>query len=74
MAFKSVALLESHWGAVCATLELGNDADKRNAAMIREQLSGAVKVTATRGTVTMKAPRGGDLRGAIVADHLTGKP
>ena len=66
-AFMNVALLGAHWEAICATLEnCGNDNDKRNAAMIREQLSGDVKVVATRKTVTLKAPRGGDLRASML--------
>lgn len=69
--FQNVALLGSHWGAIIATLEsAGNDADKRNAAMIREQLDGTIKVTANSKRVTFKAPRGGDLRNALVTQKL----
>lgn len=71
MLFKSISLMESHWGAICATLEAcGNDNDKRNAAMIREQLSGAVKVTTTRKSVTLKAPKGADLRDTLVSKSI----
>ena len=66
-AFKNVALLEAHWGAIVATLEsCGNDNDKLHAAMIREQLSGDIKVVANSKTVKLKAPRGGDLRAAVL--------
>lgn len=58
MAFKTISLMESRWGAICATLEeFGNDQDKRNASMIREQLSGAVKVEVRGGRTIIKAGR-----------------
>jgi len=71
MLFRTVSLMGSHWGAICATLEtLGNDNDKRNAALIREQLSGAVKVVTTRKNVTLKAAKGGDLRETLVSEEV----
>lgn len=73
MLFKGITLMGSHWNEICATLELGNDRDKKNAELIREQLSGAVKVSTTSKTVTFKAPRGGDLRDSLLPATMKGR-
>jgi hypothetical protein len=71
---KTVCLPEATWRSICALVEVSPvEEDHRFAGMILEQLSGAVKVRATRGGmgVTLKAPKGGDLRGVI--ETLSGK-
>lgn len=62
---KTVTLTPETWANIVRrlTTEVGADDDSRRwAAMITEQTSGAVKVTATRGGVQIKAGKGGDLR------------
>lgn len=69
MTFKSVSLRDSYWEEICATLEeCGNDNDKRNAAMIREQLSGSIVVKVTKNIVCMSAKKGGDIRDSLPSD------
>ena len=67
---KTVCLPDATWRSICALVDASPVAeDHRFADCIREQLSGAVKVRATRsgGVVTLKAPKGGDLRGVLEA-------
>lgn len=71
MLFKNITLTETRWNSICASLEsTGSDVDKTNAAMLREQLNGDVKVTATRKTVSFKAPKGADLRSSLVSQDV----
>lgn len=68
MAFKAISLLASTWGAIATELDgKGTPEATRQAALIREQLDGSVQVKVTRGHVTMKAKKGGDLRNSLVA-------
>lgn len=67
--FTTVSLPRSTWQSILRRLtsEVGADDESRKwaAAAIQEQVSGAVKVKASRsGSVEMKAGKGGDLRGA----------
>lgn len=64
-AFKTVALPKSTWEDTIAVLDsCGTEDSIRLAALIREQITGAVKVTPSRSTVRIQAPRGGDVRDA----------
>ena len=61
---KAVTLPESTWDEICVALE-----GSSHATLIREQVHGGVRVRATRGgaVVSIKAPKGGDLRGVVEA-------
>lgn len=64
--FKSVSLPAQTWEAICRVIDSSpsND-DHRFASVLREQLDGSVKVTATRHSIKLKAGKGGDLRGFL---------
>lgn len=71
--FKTVSLPAATWQSVIRrlTVEVGaDDTSRKWAAAIQEQLSGAVtvKVSKSKGSVELKAGKGGDLRGLI--DHM----
>lgn len=70
-AFKTIALPASTWEDIAESLEsVGTDDSRRRALLIREQLSGAIKVTATRTTARISAKKGGDIRDSV----LLGQP
>lgn len=69
---KTVCLPAETWAKITRrlTAEVGaDDASRQWAALIQEQASGGLKVRATHGgmAVTLKAPKGGDLRGVVEA-------
>jgi len=66
--FKSIALREEDWEVICRELEAtdGRPSQHRCAALLREQLSGKVKVTVSGKTIQFKAPKGGDLRDLLI--------
>lgn len=60
---KSVTLLNDQWQDLLAILKASpHDRARSLQACIDEQISGAVKVRVTRGSVHLKAGKGGDLR------------
>jgi len=66
--FKTVSLPAETWVKIVRrlTAEVGaDDASRVWAGAITEQTSGAVKVSATRSSVSFKAGKGGDLRGML---------
>lgn len=66
---KTVALMPDIWAKVVRrlTVEVGaNDESRRWAAMIEEQISGKVQVRLHRGSVSVKAGKGGDLRNLLL--------
>lgn len=73
---KTVCLPAETWAKITRrlTFEVGADyASRQWAGLIQEQTDGGLKVRATRGgtNVTLKAPKGGDLR--CVVEALAGK-
>ena len=66
--FKTVSIPAETWDKIVRRLsvEVGaNDESRQWARLITEQTSGAVKVRTTGRSISLKAGKGGDLRGFL---------
>lgn len=66
MIFKTVSLDEKKWRAICALIDQSQvEEDHQLAQMIREQIDGDLIVKVTRGSVSFKAKKGGDVHNSL---------